>query len=166
MIGTSSGMCVIASAFGIPLVMTNVLPAYGVYHFTSKDLFIPRLCFSKNKEDHLNFFELMSPPVSTATGQSHFDNRNIHIIENKADEIKALVEEMLEKCTGTLQYSEEDEILQKRFRKVTADCGKLYGDLNIVSQARIGRGFLRKHAGLLPADAMESVIIKDRQAVQ
>ncbi len=153
MIGTSSGMCVIASAFGVPLVMTNLLPAYAVYHYTSQDLFIPRLCFSKGRGNHLSFHELISPPISTVEGQSHFDNRNIRVVPNSSEEIKALVEEMLEKCAGNLKYSEEDEILQKCFRETTVNCGKIYGeDLGLVSHARIGRKFLRDHAALLSAN--------------
>jgi putative glycosyltransferase (TIGR04372 family) len=149
MMGTSSGLCVVAATFGVPLVMTNMLPGYAVYHFTSKDLLIPRLCFSKDKERCLNFSELISPPVGTATTQFHFDNRNIQI---NPEEIKALVEEMLEKRMGTLKYSEEDEILQKEFKQITANCGKVYGDLNLVSHVRIGRKFLRKHKDLLRID--------------
>lgn len=152
MIGTSSGMCVVATAFGAPLVMTNMLPGYAVYQFTSKDLLIPRLCFSKDQKRYLNFNELISPPVGTATSQSHFDNRNIQVIENKPEEIKVLVEEMLEKCDGTLKYSEEDEILQKRFKEITASCGEFYGDFNLISHVRIGRKFLREHKDLLQAD--------------
>jgi len=155
MIGTSSGMCVVASSFGVPLVMTNLLPAYGVYHFTSRDVYLLRLCFSEKEGRYLSFSELISPPAGTATFQSHYDNRNLRVVENSSEEIKALVEEMLEKQDGILKYSEEDEILQKHFRKTTEECGKDYGDLNLVSNARIGRKFLHDHAELLSAEVME-----------
>jgi|GEM_PF-1449934 len=155
MMGTSSGMCTIASAFGVPLVMTNLLPGYGVYHFTSQDLMIPRLCFSKDHKRLLNFEELISPPVGTATAQSHFDNCRVQVIENKPEEIKALVEEMLQQCTGKLTYSQEDETLQKEFKKIAVKSGKIYGDLDLVSHVRIGREFLRDHAGLLSAEEKE-----------
>lgn len=157
MIGTSSGMCVLASAFGVPLAMTNLLPACAVYHYTSQDLFIPRLCFSQEKGNYLNFSELISPPIGTIPGQSHFDNRNIRVVPNSSEEIKALVEEMLEKCAGNLKYSEEDEILQKCFRETTVNCGKIYGeDLDLVSHARIGRKFLSDHASLLSTEVMKA----------
>lgn len=149
MMGTSSGMCTIASAFGVPLVMTNLLPGYGVYHFTSQDLCIPRMCFSKDKERYLSFRELISPPVGTATAQSHFDHQNVQIIENKPEEIKAVVEEMLDRYRGTLKYSEEDETLQKEFQKIAENCGKVYGDLGLAAHVRIGKEFLNTHAELL-----------------
>lgn len=155
MMGTSSGMCTIACAFGVPLVMTNLLPGYGVYHFTSQDLLIPRLCFSKDKEKYLNFSELISPPVGTATAQSHFDDQNVQIIENKPEEIKDVTEEMLARCHGTLKYSQEEEILQKEFKEITASCGKVYGDVNLVSHVRIGKEFLYAHAELLSSDEKE-----------
>jgi len=146
MIGTSTGMCVVALSFGVPLVMTNLLPALAVYFFTSKDLFIPRLCFSKDKENYLSFNEWISPPVATVCTQTHFDDLNVRVVVNTAEEIKDLVEEMLERCMGTIKYTEEEEMLQKKFREMTADCGKQYGDSNLVANARIGRKFLRDHA--------------------
>ena len=149
MIGTSSGMCTIASMFGVPLVMTNLLPEYAVYHFTSQDLFIIRFCFSKDEGRYLSFSELISPPVGTAKAQSHFDGMNLQIVENSAEEIKALVEEMLERQNSTVKYTGEDEILQKRFREITAHCGEFYDNFGLVSQARLGREFLRTHADLL-----------------
>ncbi len=156
MIGTSSGMCVIAAAFGVPLVMTNLLPGYGVYHFTSRDLFIPRPCLFEDKKRYLNFRELISPPVGTASAQSHYDHCHLQIRANNAQEIQAVVEEMLERCAGTLQYSQEDQSLQQQFQEVTAQCAKLYGGLAMVAHARLGRQFLREHAELLLSQPMEA----------
>ncbi|OGX37439.1 MAG: hypothetical protein A3C36_01110 [Omnitrophica WOR_2 bacterium RIFCSPHIGHO2_02_FULL_52_10] len=148
-IGTSSGLYTLAMAFGVPVVMTNLLPACAMYYLTSKDLFIPRLCKLKGSQGYLDFKELLSPPIGTAITQSIYDARNIGVIANEADDIKAVVSEMLERSSGNITYGQEDERLQKVLRDMTLDCGHQYGEENIIINARMGRHFLRKHAGLL-----------------
>lgn len=148
-IGTSSGLFNFAMGFGKPIVMTNLLPAYSAYFLTSNDLFIPRICWSKEKHRFLSFAELISPPVGTAAVQCNYDHQNIKIIENSEEEIKDIVEEMLERCNGRLTYSEEEEELQEWFKSMTLDCGKGYGEENAAVNARIGRSFLRKYEALL-----------------
>ncbi|MBF0523086.1 MAG: TIGR04372 family glycosyltransferase [Candidatus Omnitrophica bacterium] len=148
-IGTSSGLAVFAMSFGVPVVVTNVLPPEGIYTFTRRDLFLPRLCWFKDKDRYATFQEFFSPPVGTASGQIFYDALNLNIIKNTSEEIKDLVVEMLGTLAGSLRSNEEDERLQKRFKAITAQCGKAYGDENIVVNARIGRDFLRRHAALL-----------------
>ena len=152
LIGTSSGLFNFAIAFGIPVVTTNFLPTCCAYYLTSNDLFIPRICWSKDENRLLNFAELFSPAMGTAAVQCHYDHKNIKILENSEEEIKDVVEEMLERCSGRLKYSEEDEELQKRFKSMTLDCGKGYGEENAVVNARMGRSFLRKYAALLSSE--------------
>ena len=155
LVGTSSGVHTISSAFGVPVVMTNCLPAAAMYQFCAKDIFIPRLCLSKDGNDHLSFRELMCPPVSMATEQRVYDRLGLKVIENTPEEIRDIVMEMLMRESSAFQYSPEDGSLQEQFKSLSARCGPLYGDDDIVVSARMGRDFLRKYAGLLPAGVME-----------
>jgi putative glycosyltransferase (TIGR04372 family) len=152
MIATSSGMCVIALNFGVPLVMTNLLQPIAFYHFTSKDLFIPRLLFSREKGRLLGFGEMMSPPAATTAIQSHVDDLGLQIVPNTPQEIRELVEEMLAKGRDETQYNEEDDALQERFKRTATECGKAYVDkaFELSVHARMGRNFLRKRVSLLP----------------
>ena len=104
---------------------------------------------------------MFSPFLGTAAIQKRYDREGIEVIENTEEEIKNLVEEMLERYdeTSNDSESEEDRMLQKRFRGMTADCGKLYGDLGLVSNARIGRRFLRKYAELLPSGEKKKILV-------
>jgi len=138
MIGTSSGMFNISLVFGVPVVMTNLLPVYALYNLTSRDLFIPRLCWSRDNARYLNYKESISPPVGMATSQDLFDDMNIRIVENSAEEITELVEEMLTRCDGAFKYSDEDQDLQKQFSDIAFDSGKLYKDADPILNARIG----------------------------
>ncbi|MDO8662353.1 MAG: TIGR04372 family glycosyltransferase [Candidatus Omnitrophota bacterium] len=148
-IGTSSGPFTLAVAFGVPVLVTNLLPGHALYHLSSKDLFLPRLCWLEDEKRYLNFRELIAPPVGMASSKTSFEKLHLNIVPNDAEEIKDLVIEMLEKCAGKLKYSDEEENLQRCFKMMAAECGKLYGDERIVCNARIGRYFLSRHAPLL-----------------
>jgi len=159
-IATSSGLFIFAMAFGVPVVGTNFLPTCCAYYLTSKDLFIPRICKFKGENHSINFQKLFSPQMGTAAIQNRYDRDGVEVIENTEEEIKDLVEEMLERFDGSLKYSVEEEELQNIFKTVTLDCGKLYGEEGAVVNARIGRGFLKKYAALLPSKK-ETVVAAD-----
>lgn len=161
-IGTSSGLFDFAMAFGRPVVATNFLPTCCTYFLSSHDMFIPRLCRSRQKNRFLNFEDLFSPHLGTAAIQFLYDHKGIDVLSNSAEEIKAVVEEMLEKCNGSLANTLEDEDLQRRFRKMTSECGKKYGGEKAVVNARIGRNFLRKYADLLPSKGEASIMVDIR----
>lgn len=158
-LGTSSGLWIFATAFGRPIVGTNFLPTCGIYYMTSNDLFIPRNCQTRQKKRFISFSELFSPRVGMATNQSSYNREGIEVVENTEEEIKDLVEEALKRFNGGMQYSLEEEKLQKAFKKVTLDCGKLYDDGNVVVNARIGMKFLKKYAGLLPSEEKEELVV-------
>ncbi len=149
-IATSSGLFTLSSAFGVPIVATNFLPTYAIYCLSKRDLFLPKMCWSKDKNRILNFKELFLPPVGIASLQNSYDLLDLKIMENTSEELKELVEEMLARFGGNLKYTQEDEYLQDQFRSMTADCGRHYAEKDVVVNARIGRDFLRKHAMLLP----------------
>lgn len=152
-IGTSSGLAVFAMSFGVPVAITNLLPTCGAYYMTSNDLFIPRLCKSREKNCLLDFSELFSPKTGSAVTQCLYDFQNIEIMKNTEEEIEDVAVEMLERCHNHFTYSDDDEELQKNFKSIAWDCGKGYGDENVTINARIGRNFLRKYATLLKSDA-------------
>lgn len=161
-VGTSSGLFVFAMTFGVPVVATNFLPSCCAYYLTSNDLFIPRICRLKKEDRFLNFSELFPPAIGTAAAKCCYDAQDIEVIENSEEEIKDLVDEMLKKCEGCLKYSDEDEGLQKRFKSMTFDCGKKYGDGKAVVNARIGKNFLRKYLALLPSEP-ENVRLNEKK---
>ena len=94
-LGTSSGLYAIAMAFGVPVVLTNVIAPAGIYYLTSQDMFIPKL-FKRNGE-LLRFDEMLDPLISTIHEQYHYDRHGLEIIDNTSEEIKDLVDEMLER---------------------------------------------------------------------
>lgn len=148
-IGTSSGLLTIAMSFNVPLVITNFLPGQAFYYFTSRDIIIPRLCWSKSENRTMNFREMVFPPIGTFVSQFHYKEFGLEVRENTPEEIRDVVQEMLSRFNATLKYTEEDENLQERFKALAEPCGELYGDKGVAINARIGRDFIRKHASLL-----------------
>ncbi len=148
-IGTASGLYTVAVAFGKPAVLTNFLPAYAAYSTSAKDIFLPRLCFSKDENRYLTFKELFSPPVGIMGSQHCYDKANLIVERNTPKEIEELIEEMLDRLSGKLKYTDEDEFLQGQLRRLSAECGRVYGDDGVLINGRIGKKFLRKHSSLL-----------------
>jgi putative glycosyltransferase (TIGR04372 family) len=150
MIGCSSGPATVSRAFGVPIALVNYLPA-GTLYLSRQDLFLPKLLRRRADGSLLLFEQQMSPPLSTCTSDGMFANiYGIEIISNTAQEIQDLVEEMLDKLDGVPSNSTEDEILQKRFKSMTAQCGTLPGLPGYELQGSIGSKFLRRHIDLLP----------------
>ncbi len=148
-VGTSSGPYTVAMAFGVPVVATNYMSSYTMYCLTSKDIVLPRICWSRSEGRYLSFHELISPPVGIATSQRIYDELGLDIIPNTAEEITEAVIEMSRKCEGSLRDSEEDALLHRDFRAFSETCSLTYGDEKIPVNARVGTAFLRKHAMLL-----------------
>ena len=149
-IGTSSGMWPISSAFGVPLVMTNLLPTVLMFTFFSQDIFIPRLCWSIKENRYQSFRELLTPPTSMVTSQHSYDNLGLRIEENSAEDINEVVKEMLARLDKkSFEYTEENELLQERFRSLGADFGPLHGKKDVGINARIGNDFLCRNKHLL-----------------
>ena len=60
---------------------------------------------------------------------------------------------MMKRLDKTLEYSNEDEIRQERFRSQTSS--SFYGEKSISVNARIGKDFLCEHKHLLEDCGME-----------
>ena len=149
MIGTSSGLPSVSYAFGVPLAITNYLPTCAV-HFARQDLFLPRLMRRINDRSFLNLEELMTLPYSMGISDGMYKNVfRVDPIPNTSEEIAGLVAEMLDKLDGTLRYTEEDELLQQRFKSLTAEREVMIGLPGFEIQCRLGRDFLRRHQHLL-----------------
>jgi putative glycosyltransferase (TIGR04372 family) len=147
-VGTSSGLYLVASSFGVPYVQTNYLPLWTLF-FSTQDLFIPKLCRSVSDGRVLKFSEQLSRPLSTSCVQSSYDLAGVEIDDNTADEINDVVLEMLMRLDGAIVYSEDDDRLQEKFNSLTKICGTLVGLQNEGINCRIGRNFVREHADLL-----------------
>jgi putative glycosyltransferase (TIGR04372 family) len=140
-IGTQSGPAWVPPTFGVPCVATNW--TFFSRRWFGQDLFIPKLFWSQTEKRHLTFDESINSHLSYAESLDYLSSRDIVIVNNSAEDINNVVIEMIEKLENELEYTDEDEYLQKRFNEI-AGKKKSYR-----ANARIGRVFLRKWQHLL-----------------
>ena len=149
MIGTSSGVATVSHAFGIPIAMTNYLPTAALY-LSQHDMFIPRLMRRIADGTMRSFSEIMGLPIMMGVSAGIYKNVwGIEVIPNTSDEISGLAQEMLDNLDGTASYSIGDNLLQQKFKAITADRETLIGLRVMELPPRIGRYFLNKHKNLL-----------------
>ena len=80
----------------------------------------------------------------------------LRVEENTAEDINEVVKEMLARLDNkSFEYTEENELLQDRFRSLTAGCGTLHGHKDVGVYAQIGNDFLCKNEHLLADCGME-----------
>ncbi|MEG5053886.1 MULTISPECIES: tetratricopeptide repeat protein [unclassified Microcoleus] len=144
-LGTTSGLFHLSYVFGIPCALANFVPM-ETRPLSSKDIFIPKLLWSLSEDRFLTFGEALAHPVGHCERSDIFASWGINIVDNTAEEIKDLVVEMLNRLDGKLQYTQEEERLQKQFIALSNQAKGFEGSLS-----RIGKTFLRKYAWLMPA---------------
>ncbi|MBN1612931.1 MAG: TIGR04372 family glycosyltransferase [Deltaproteobacteria bacterium] len=143
-LGSASGLSAISAIFGIPSAIANQAPVSVVLPYLPEDIGIHKLLFSLAENRYLRFAEIMGTPIGNFRFDSLYMEANIRIIDNTAEDIKALALEMLGRIDGKTVYSTEDDLLQERFKSLMNASHYSYR-----SSARIGREFLRKYSFLL-----------------
>jgi putative glycosyltransferase (TIGR04372 family) len=138
----ASGFQLVPCTLGVPCAVANASPM-GSRPISGADIFIPKLYWSKLENAHLSFARSTAIPLGHSALASLYEARGIELQENSAEDIEALVVEMMESVEGTPAYTDEDERLQALFRAETAP-HSAWG-----VNSRIGRDFLRKYAHLL-----------------
>ena len=106
----------------------------------------------------LSFNDLMSAPFSIAANDAVLDEiLDVTVISNTAEEIREVVEEMIDQVDGRPDATgnEQDRHLQDRFKALTAAAGTLVGLPGVPLNCRIGTAFLRRHQSLLPIDTTD-----------
>ena len=141
LIGTTSGPDSVVFAFGVPVIGTNYFPP-GFWPNSPRDLFIPKLMRRRDDGSFLDIHQATRAPLAGLHTPAYFDAHGIDVLDNEPGDIAAVVTEMLDRLDGTLDYSEEDERLQARFKSM-ADIGGL------PIAPRMGAAFLGKHRFLV-----------------
>jgi putative glycosyltransferase (TIGR04372 family) len=138
---TQSGLLHICQAFGVPVVLTNVLPN-SILALRADDLVIPRKLHSRAEDRILSFREAYRPPYVNTEVQLALDLLGCEALPHTAMEISDVVGEMVDRHLGRAVYTEADERLQRRFVAGVDYHG--FGQIG-----RIGRVFLRDHMHFL-----------------
>jgi putative glycosyltransferase (TIGR04372 family) len=144
MLGSASGLCVLAGVFGTPCAIANQsLPTISLPYGTA-DLFIPKLLRSVPSGECLTIPEMLRGPLGNARFTHCMELAQTTAENNSPEDIRDLALEVLSELEGTFQETEEDRQLQVACRSLMKP-----GDYTYGAVSRFGRVFLRKHRWLL-----------------
>lgn len=143
-LGNSSGLYLVSLAFGRPSALANLAPMSSALGTGPHDLGIPKLLWDEEEERLLGFREVMSAPLGSCRFAEGYREAGVRPIDNEPGDVTALALEMLERIRGEAVYEPADEALQAKYVSLFRPGHYAYG-----SSGRVGRDFLRKHAGLL-----------------
>lgn len=142
-VGTTSGLFIVASIFGVPCALTNMIPA-PTLGFSPSDIAIPKLLCRSSDNSAVSIPSAFKLPLANYRLSSQFRQAGVVPLENTSGEILGLVQEMHGVVNNTWCYDEIDETLQKRLRMLFKPGHYGYG-----AGGRTGAKFLRQHRALL-----------------
>lgn len=146
-VGNSSGLWILASIFGVPCALANMIPI-STLGYSPVDISIPKL-LSQFPDNHpIPFPSIFSQPLANFRLSSQYRLAGIMPLDNTSEEICELVQEMHGVMTNTWHYDSTDEELQAKFRKLWH-----HGHYGYGAGGRTGAFFLRRHQKLLKEQA-------------
>ena len=145
-VGSSSGLFIIASMFGVPVVAANMAPMC-MHAMTRRDISMPKLYFSQKENRLLRFDEAFSSPASGHRFNHEFVKDGLRLVDNDAEDIREALKQLLD-GDASMAGEPDDELLQRRYRSFFHP-----GHYGHGSAATISRSFLRKHRNLFPQNA-------------
>ena len=142
-LGSSSGLFVVASVFGVPCALANMVPFTGM-SYAAGDLSIPKLVRSATAQRLLAFAEILSAPLANYRMGRMYADTGVRLVENSGEEIRDLALEMLDRVEGGRVREPPSDVLQERFRALLQPWHYCYG-----TPSRVAASFLRRHRDLL-----------------
>lgn len=140
-IGTNSGPILAPCIFGVPVIITNLLPVIQ-RPWTGNAFYLPKLLWLIEDQRHATFKEILSSEIAMFYSSRKYQEVNIQIIDNTSESLNEIVTEMLDHLDGCLEYTEEENENQAIFNSVYEKYGR-YG-----VRGRIGKEFLKKHSSI------------------
>lgn len=135
-IGTASGPIMLASVFGTPLVATNYAPLINRVHL-GNSLTIYKLGYDRKENKFLTYRDAIAK-VGKGFVSVNYESKDLSLIDNSAEDIASVTEEMIDILDGNKQYSVEDNKLQDKIQSIYDE----FGDYHL--SGRIGNAFLTK----------------------
>jgi putative glycosyltransferase (TIGR04372 family) len=137
-IGTQSGLGHVPTTFGVPAVITNwmshLTPPWG-----GQNLYITKRFWSEKANRYLTFAEIIQSGLGFAQLSLCFTRQGVRVEDNSPEDIKDVVEEMLDRFDGSAFCHEADKSLAEEFNRLAKAQG-------VVVSSPIGRTFLQKYA--------------------
>ena len=125
LLGSNSGVTQVAQILHVPVAAANWAQSELLTTFREGDIFIPKKIYHKGIERLLTLSEILSNGVGRYTQKEQFDHSDLSLIDNTAEEISALAEEMRLRLAGEFVPTKEDLRRQEQFRSLINQRGLL-----------------------------------------
>jgi len=112
-LGSTSGICSVASLLGTPCAITNLLPTADAW-YTAKDIYMTKKIYDLKNKKYLKIDEFMSLPLSNFRYAEQYDKCGFLCIENDQDEIYNLTLEMLTFINNKFEISLEQSLVNHK----------------------------------------------------
>jgi putative glycosyltransferase (TIGR04372 family) len=145
MLGMSTGPCTLPVLYGRPMVCTNLIPL-GRLAGTKNTMVIPKLAWLEREGRFMSSSDLIASSLGVAFYGDMFEKQCVTVVDNTPHEITAVTLEMLGRLDGSIQYSDMDNVRQRRFEELWSP--EIPPEL-WRSRNRLGREFAREHPFVL-----------------
>jgi len=142
-VGNTSGLFVVATVFGRPSALANMVPTSHL-GFAPHDIQIPKRIWSERKGRYLTFAELFEGPAANFRLAKLFAQAGLRAEENSEEDLLDLVVEMFDRRAGIFKETEADRARQAQFRSLLRPSHYCYG-----TASKLGARFLERHPELL-----------------
>lgn len=151
-LGDSCGINAVSFIFRRPVATTNFLPAADVFTWGPHNIsMFKRLRWRANNR-LMTFREIIESGAAFYDRTSQYTNAGIDILDNTAEEIKALATEMDDRLREVWKATDEDEELQNRFWALYK---RFKPEIPSIG-ARIGTTFLRENSQFLEQEKTQT----------
>lgn len=143
-IGCNSGFDAVPWFFHRPEVYVNVSDLEYMHTWLSNCVMIFKKYWLKQEKRFMSVEEMIKSGAGRFHRTEEYENMGIELIENTPEEIFDVVDEQLQRLSGTWKTTQEDEEFQNKFWSYF-EASELHG----VIRSRIGTKFLRQNQELL-----------------
>lgn len=142
-LGDTAGIFGVSAIFDVPCALANIVP-YRSAERGLQDLFIPKKLWYVDEKRFLTLSEIISTGIDLWGKKDQYTKAGIEVIENTAEEVLALTQEMHARLDGNWVSYDDEEELQQRYRDSFPADHPVTG-----YPSRVGTEFLRNNLWLL-----------------
>lgn len=137
-LGSTSGICLVSSIFGIPAAIANMIPTADLW-YGPRDISIPKRIWSENQQRHLTLVESLQYPHGCFRYAAQYAEAGLKLLDNDSDDISELTREMMDRLIAK-EFALPDDLLTSAMYKASLD--ERYPSLH--SCSHLGANFFRK----------------------
>lgn len=119
-LGSTSGICLVGSVFGVPCAISNMVPTADLW-YGHRDISIPKAIWSERHGRFLTLMELLQFPQGCYRYAKQYADEGLRLTENSSEDIEDLACEMMDRLGAEDFTSPEDALTLRMYREASDD---------------------------------------------